>query len=42
MGLANIKHTAEKYHGGVDWTAEGKVFMLSVMMKNERGMENEY
>lgn len=41
MGLANIKHTAEKYHGGVDWTAEGKVFMLSVMMKNERGMENE-
>ena len=26
MGLANIKHTAEKYHGGVDWTAEGKVF----------------
>ena len=23
MGLANIKHTAEKYHGGVDWTAEG-------------------
>lgn len=40
-GLANIKHTAEKYHGGVDWTAEGKVFMLSVMMKNERGMENE-
>ena len=24
MGLANIKHTAEKYHGGVDWTAEGK------------------
>lgn len=33
MGLANIKHTAEKYHGGVDWTAEGKVFMLSVMMK---------
>ena len=42
MGLANIKHTAEKYHGGVDWTAEGKVFMLSVMMKNERGMENEW
>ena len=41
MGLANIKHTAEKYQGGVDWTAEGKVFMLSVMMKNERGMENE-
>lgn len=41
MGLANIKHTAEKYHGGVDWTAEGKVFMLSIMMKNERGMENE-
>ena len=41
MGLANIKHTAEKYHGGGDWTAEGKVFMLSVMMKNERGMENE-
>lgn len=41
MGLANIKHTAEKYHGGGDWTAEGKGFMLSVMMKNERGMENE-
>ena len=41
MGLANIKHTAEKYHGGVDWAGGGKVFMLSVMMKNERGMENE-
>ena len=34
IGLLNIKHTAEKYHGAVDWSVDGKVFTLSVMMKN--------
>ncbi len=24
IGLSNIKNTAEKYHGGVDWIAENK------------------
>ncbi len=35
MGLANIKHAAEKYHGAVEWMVNGRVFTLSVMMKNE-------
>lgn len=35
MGLMNIKNAAEKYHGAVDWSADGKVFTLSVMMQNK-------
>lgn len=35
MGFLNMKRTAEKYHGAVDWSVNGKVFVLSVMMKNE-------
>ena len=35
IGLQSIKATATKYHGGGDWTAEGKVFTLTVMLKNE-------
>lgn len=31
-----------KYHGAVDWSVDGKVFILSVMMKDERRTENEY
>ena len=42
IGFLNIKHTAEKYHGAVDWSVDGKVFILSVMMKDERRIENEY
>lgn len=42
IGFLNIKHTAEKYHGAVDWSVDGKVFILSVMMKDERGAENGY
>lgn len=38
IGLINIKHTAEKYHGAVDWSIKHKVFTLSVMLKNERGI----
>lgn len=34
IGLENIKSAAEKYQGAVDWTAEGRVFTLSVMLKN--------
>lgn len=39
LGLTNIKSTAEKYHGAVDWSVNNKVFTLSVMMKNESGGE---
>lgn len=35
LGLANIKSTVEKYQGAMDFRVEGKVFTLSVMMKNE-------
>lgn len=34
IGLANIKSTAEKYQGTMDFKTEGRVFILSVMMKN--------
>lgn len=36
IGLLNIKNTAEKYHGGVDWQARDGVFTLTVMLKNEK------
>lgn len=40
IGLQSIKAAAMKYHGGVDWTAEGKVFTLTVMLKpGTRGCE---
>lgn len=35
IGLANIKSTAEKYEGTMDFKVKGKVFVLSVMMKNK-------
>ena len=38
IGLINIKHTAEKYYGDVDWSIKHKVFTLSVMLQNEKGM----
>ncbi len=36
IGLANIKNTAEKYQGTMDFRVKDRVFTLSVMMKNER------
>lgn len=39
MGLANIKNTVEKYHGTMDFKIRDRVFILSVMMKNERDNE---
>ncbi len=36
IGLANIKSTAEKYQGTMDFKVKGRVFILSVMMKNEK------
>ncbi len=42
IGFANIKNAAEKYHGAVEWSVNNKVFTLSVMLKNERRIENEY
>lgn len=41
MGLYHIKSTAEKYYGAVDWSAAGKIFTLTIMMQNERRIENE-
>ena len=41
IGLTNIKNTAEKYYGGVDWAAHNKKFILTVMLQNERREENE-
>lgn len=35
IGLQSIQSAARKYHGGVDWKAEEKVFTLTVMLKNE-------
>jgi len=40
IGLANIRNTAEKYQGTMDFKVEGRVFVLSVMMKNERRNED--
>ena len=34
IGLLNIKNTAEKYHGSVDYTVNGGKFTLTVMMQN--------
>lgn len=42
MGLANIKNTVEKYHGTMDYMVRGRVFILSMMMKNERGNEDGF
>lgn len=42
IGLSNIKNAAGKYHGAVEWSANHKVFTLSVMMQNERSVENEF
>ena len=42
MGLVNIKNTVEKYHGTMDYMIKGRVFILSMMMKNERGNENGF
>ena len=36
LGLANIKSTAEKYQGTMDFRVKDRVFILSVRMKNER------
>lgn len=35
IGLRSIETVALKYHGGVDWSSEGEVFTLTVMLKNE-------
>lgn len=35
IGLQSIQAAAGKYHGGVDWSTEGNVFTLTVMLKNE-------
>ena len=42
IGLANIKSTAEKYQGTMDFRVKDRVFILSVMMKNERREEDGF
>lgn len=42
LGLANIKSTAEKYQGTMDFRVKDRVFILSVMMKNERRNEDGF
>lgn len=34
IGLQSIQRVAMKYHGGVDWRAEGGIFTLTVMLKS--------
>lgn len=36
IGLSNIKSAAGKYHGAIEWSANNKVFTLSIMLQNER------
>ncbi len=38
IGMINIKSTAEKYQGTMDFKVKDGVFILSVMMKNEQVM----
>ena len=42
IGLANIKSMAEKYQGTMDFRVKDRVFILSVMMKNERREEDGF
>ena len=42
IGLANIKSTTEKYQGTMDFRVKDRVFILSVMMKNERREEDGF
>ena len=42
IGLSNIKSTARKYQGTMDFKVNGRVFILSVMMKNERREEDGF
>ena len=42
IGMVNIKSTAEKYQGAMDFKLNGRVFILSVMMKNERREEDGF
>lgn len=39
IGLMNMKRTTERYQGAMDYKVKGKVFLLSVMMKNEKPPE---
>ena len=42
IGMVNIKSTAEKYQGAMDFKLNGRVFILSVMMKNGRREEDGF
>ena len=38
IGFSNIKKAAENYHGAVDWSVDHKVFLLTVMLQNEKSL----
>ena len=35
MGLYHIKNTVEKYYGAMEWSADNKVFTLTMMLQNQ-------
>ncbi len=39
IGMRNMKSTVLRYQGALDWTAEGNVFLLSVMLKDREPEE---
>lgn len=41
LGFMNIKNAVGKYYGAVDWSINGRIFRLSVMMQNEQRKEQE-
>ncbi|MCM1174043.1 MAG: ATP-binding protein [Blautia sp.] len=41
IGMVNIRNAVQKYHGAVDWSVNGRVFTLSVMMQNTAQKERE-
>lgn len=40
IGLINIQNTVQKYQGAVDFKVTGRIFTLSVMIKNEERKED--
>lgn len=41
LGFMNMQKIAEKYHGGVDWMADGQTFTLTVMLKNSKEVKGD-
>lgn len=41
IGFVNMQSAAKKYHGAVDWSVHDKIFVLTVMLQNERRSKDE-